>query len=204
MKHELPKLSYGYDALEPHIDAQTMEIHYTKHHQAYIDKLNGVLEKCPDLQNTPVDDLLRNLQALQIDEADKVVIKNHGGGHSNHSLFWQIMGPNAGGEPSGNISNAIKDSFGDFYKFKEEFMNVAMTIFGSGWAWLVIKDNKLEVTKTPNQDSPLVEGKTPILGIDMWEHAFYLLRQNRKSEYVDAFWNVVNWNQVNENRESAK
>ena len=197
----LPKLPYDYNALEPYIDAQTMTIHHTKHHQAYIDKLNGAI-KGTNFETMNVDEILKKIN--DVPENIRMAVRNHGGGHSNHSFFWQIMAPNASGEPSGNVGDAIKHAFGGFDKFKEEFTNTAMTIFGSGWAWLVVKDNKLEIIKTPNQDSPLMEGKIPLLGIDMWEHAFYLLRQNRKNEYIDAFWHVVNWKQVNKNYENSK
>lgn len=197
----MPKLPYSYDALEPYIDEQTMTIHHTKHHQAYIDKLNGAI-KGTKFENMDVDELLKKIN--DVPENIRTAVRNHGGGHSNHSFFWQVMAPDAGGNPSGDVAEAIESAFGSFDKFKEEFQNAAMTIFGSGWAWLVIKNNKLEVIKTPNQDSPLMEGKTPILGIDMWEHAFYILRQNRKNEYIDAFWHVVNWKQVNKNYENAK
>ena len=199
--HTLPKLPYSYDALEPYIDAKTMEIHHTKHHQAYIDKLNGAV-KGTKFEAMNVDEVLRKIN--DVPENIRMAVRNHGGGHSNHSFFWQVMAPNAGGNPTGEISKAIEKTFGSFDKFREEFTNTAMTIFGSGWAWLVIKDNKLEVIKTPNQDSPLMEENTPLLGIDMWEHAFYLLRQNRKNEYIDAFWHVVNWNKVNELFEAAE
>jgi Fe-Mn family superoxide dismutase len=199
--HELPKLPYEYDALEPYIDAKTMEIHHTKHHQAYIDKLNGAI-KGTQFENMDVNELLKKIN--DVPENIRTVVRNHGGGHSNHSFFWQVMAPNAGGEPSGDVAEAIESSFGSFDKFKEELTNMAMTIFGSGWAWLVIKDDKLEVIKTPNQDSPLMDGKTLLLGIDMWEHAFYILRQNRKNEYIGAFWNVVNWDKVNELFEKAE
>ena len=197
----LPKLPYGYDALEPYIDAQTMTIHHTKHHQAYIDKLNGAV-KGTKFEGMDINDVLKNIN--DVPENIKIVVRNHGGGHSNHSFFWQIMAPKSGGVPNGKISDAISKTFGSFDKFKEEFANTAMTIFGSGWAWLVIKDNKLEIIKTPNQDSPLMDGKIPLLGIDMWEHAFYILRQNRKNEYIDAFWHVVNWKQVNKNYDNSK
>ena len=199
--YKLPDLGYSYNSLEPYIDEQTMRIHHTKHHQAYIDKLNGAV-KGTNFESLDVNELIKNLN--DVPENIRNAVRNHGGGHSNHTFFWTIMAPNTGGEPHGHVGDAIKHTFSSFDKFKEEFTNVAMTIFGSGWAWLVIKDNKLEVIKTPNQDSPLMEGKTPLLGIDMWEHAFYLLRQNRKNEYIDAFWHVVNWKQVNEIFEKAK
>ena len=199
--HELPKLPYDYNALEPYIDEQTMRIHHTKHHQAYIDKLNGAI-KGTKFENMDVNELLKKLN--DVPENIRMAVRNHGGGHSNHSFFWQIMAPSAGGAPTGKVGTEIEKTFSSFDKFKEEFTSTAMTIFGSGWAWLVIKDNKLEVIKTPNQDSPLMDGKIPLLGIDMWEHAFYILRQNRKNEYIDAFWHVINWQQVNKNYEKAK
>ena len=199
--HTLPELPYDYNALEPYIDEQTMRIHHTKHHQAYIDKLNGAV-KGTKFEEMDVNELLNKIN--EVSENIRMAVRNHGGGHSNHSFFWQIMAPNAGGEPHGHFGDAIKHAFSGFDKFKEEFTNAAMTIFGSGWAWLVIKDNKLEVIKTPNQDSPLMEGKTPLLGIDMWEHAMYLRYQNRKNEYIAAWWNVVNWKKVNELFEKAK
>ncbi|MBS3105938.1 superoxide dismutase [Candidatus Woesearchaeota archaeon] len=199
--HTLPKLPYAYNALEPYIDAQTMTIHHTKHHQTYIDKLNGAV-KGTKFETMNADEILKKIN--DVPENIRTAVRNHGGGHSNHSFFWQIMAPNASGNPTGKTAEEINKTFGNFDKFKEEFTNMAMTIFGSGWAWLIIKDNKLEVIKTPNQDSPLMEEKTPLLGIDMWEHAFYILRQNRKNEYIDAFWHVLNWKQVEENYKKAK
>ena len=199
--HTLPNLPYDYNALEPYIDEQTMRIHHTKHHQAYIDKLNGAI-KGTKFENMDVNELLKKLN--DVPENIRMAVRNHGGGHSNHTFFWHIMAPNAENNPKGKVVDEIEKTFGSFDKFKEEFTNAGMTIFGSGWAWLVIKDNKLEVIKTPNQDSPLMDGKIPLLGIDMWEHAFYILRQNRKNEYIDAFWHVINWHQVNKNYEKAK
>ena len=199
--HTLPKLPYDYNALEPYIDELTMTIHHTKHHQAYIDKLNGAV-KGTKFENMDVNEVLKKIN--DVPENIRTAVRNHGGGHSNHTFFWQIRAPNAGGEPHGNAGDSISHTFGSFDKFKEEFTNMTMTIFGSGWAWLIIKDNKLEVIKTPNHDSPLMDGKVPILGIDMWEHAFYILRQNRKNEYIDAFWHVVNWKQVEDNYKKAK
>ena len=193
-KHTLPPLLYSYDALEPYIDAKTMEIHHTKHHQTYIDKLNAALEKYPELLEKPLEELLRNPNQVPEDIRQPVI--NHGGGHHNHSLFWTIMAPKAGGKPSGAMAEEINKTFGEFEKFKEQFTNAALGIFGSGWAWLDIFNGKLKICTTANQNSLLMEGKIPILGIDMWEHSFYLLRQNRKSEYVDAWWNVVNWKEV--------
>ncbi len=194
MAYTLPELPYAYDALEPHIDARTMEIHHTKHHQAYINKANAALESHPDLAAKPVEDLLRDLSALP--EDIRTVIRNHGGGHANHSLFWTIMGPNAGGEPSGELAEAINSTFGSFENFKNEFSTAAANRFGSGWAWLCVGNGGLVVESTANQDSPLSQGRTPILGIDVWEHAYYLKYQNRRPDYIAAFWNVINWDEV--------
>ena len=196
MAHELPKLPYAYDALEPHIDARTMEIHHTKHHQTYVDKLNGALEGNSALASKPVDELIADLASVP--EKIRGAVRNHGGGHANHSLFWQLMAPGKGGAPKGKVGDAIKASFGSFDAFKEEFSSAALTRFGSGWAWLIEDGSKLAVTSTPNQDSPIMEGKTPILGLDVWEHAYYLKYQNRRPDYVAAFWNVVNWDKVAE------
>ncbi len=194
--HTLPKLRYLYDDLEPDIDARTVEIHYTKHHQAYVDKLNAAV-KGTKYEDMDINDILKNIN--EVPESIRTAVRNHGGGHANHSLYWEIMGPNGGGEPSGDLSEAIKKTFGSFDKFKEDFSNIALAIFGSGWGWLIINKNKeLKITTTQNHDTPLSNGDTPIFIIDMWEHAFYLLRQNRKNEYVNAFWDVVNWNKVNE------
>ena len=190
MKHELPKLSYEYNALEPYIDAKTMEIHYTKHHQAYIDKLNGVLEKYPDLQDVPVDDLLRNLAAVKMDEADKKIVQNNGGGHANHTLFWNIMGPKK--EIDEKLVGDIKRDFGSIDEFKKQFTAAAVGHFGSGWAWLACdENNKLLVYSLPNQDSPHLKGHKPLIGLDVWEHAYYLKYQNRRVEYVEKWWNVL-------------
>jgi Fe-Mn family superoxide dismutase len=194
MAHELPKLPYPYDALEPYIDARTMEIHHTKHHQGYVNNLNAALEKAPELQKKSLDDLLRGINTVP--EAIRTAVRNHGGGHANHSLFWQIMKSKAGGAPSGKLADALKGSFGDFAKFKEAFTSAAATRFGSGWAWLVAQGGKLAVLSTANQDSPLMDGKTPILGLDVWEHAYYLKYQNRRAEYIEAWWNLVNWDEV--------
>ena len=199
--HELPKLPYEYNALEPHIDEQTMRIHHTKHHQAYIDKLNAAV-KGTKFEGMDVNELLKKLN--DVPENIRTAVRNHGGGHSNHSFFWQIMAPKAGGEPKGKVADEISKTFGSFDKFREDFTNAGLNRFGSGWAWLVSDGGKLSVVSTPNQDSPLMDGKIPLLGIDMWEHAFYLLRQNRKNEYIDAFWHVINWQQVNKNYEKAK
>ena len=195
MKHELPKLNYAYDSLEPYIDARTMEIHYTKHHQAYIDKLNAALEKHLDLQKKKVEELLKNINSVP--EDIKTAVRNHGGGHVNHSLFWQLLKKNV--KCSGSIADAIDKEFGNFEEFKKKFSEVAMNRFGSGWAWLVMHDGKLWIYSTANQDSPLMEGKIPILGLDVWEHAFYLRYMNRKDQYVEAFFNVIDWKQVEKN-----
>jgi Fe-Mn family superoxide dismutase len=194
MPFKLPPLPYAYDALEPHIDARTMEIHHTKHHQAYIDNANAAVEKHPELANKSVEDLLGDLNAIP--EGIRMVIRNHGGGHANHSLFWTVL--KAGGsKPGGDVAAAIDKSFGSFDAFKTQFETAAKTRFGSGWAWLSVKkDDGLVVTSTPNQDSPLSEGLTPILGLDVWEHAYYLKYQNKRPDYVAAFWNVVNWDEV--------
>jgi Fe-Mn family superoxide dismutase len=194
MPYELPKLLYPYNALEPYIDARTMEIHHTKHHQAYINNVNGALEKYPDLQKHSVEDLIRNLASVP--EEVRTKVRNNGGGHANHSLFWQLMGPGKGGQPTGELATAITSTFGGFDKLKDIFAKAAMDRFGSGWAWLVVDAGKLAVVSTANQDSPIMEGKKPILGLDVWEHAYYLLYQNRRADYVSAWWNVVDWNKV--------
>ena len=195
MAHQLPSLPYAFDALEPHIDAQTMQIHHGKHHQAYINNLNAALEAHPDLQAKSVEDLIKDLNALP--EAIRTAVRNNGGGHANHSLFWTLMAPNAGGAPTGKAADAITGAFGTFDAFKEQFAKAATTRFGSGWAWLLDLGGKLVIESTPNQDSPLMEGKKPILGLDVWEHAYYLKYQNRRPDYIGAFWNVVNWDTVN-------
>jgi Fe-Mn family superoxide dismutase len=194
MAFELPTLAYAYDALEPYIDARTMEIHHTKHHQTYITNLNAAVEKTPELQGKSLEQLLSDLNAVP--EAVRAVVRNHGGGTYNHNLFWEIMGPNAGGMPSGALGQAIESSFGAFEAFKDEFTKSANGRFGSGWAWLVKKGNGLSIVSTANQDSPLSDGLTPILGLDVWEHAYYLNYQNRRADYVNAWWNVVNWDAV--------
>ncbi|MGI8608267.1 MAG: superoxide dismutase [Candidatus Dormibacteria bacterium] len=201
-KYELPPLPYEFDALEPHFDAKTMEIHHDKHHQTYVDKLNAALEGHDDLSNQSVEDLMRNFETVPEDL--KGPVRNHGGGHANHSLWWNILAADAGGEPDGDVADGIKDAFGDFNAFKEKFNAAAANHFGSGWAWLVKDGDKLNVISLPNQNSPLAEGKTPILGVDVWEHAYYLKYQNRRPEYIAAFWNVVNWEQVNKNLKDAK
>jgi Fe-Mn family superoxide dismutase len=191
MPYQLPPLPYAFDALEPHIDAKTMEIHHDKHHATYVNKLNEALASHPDLQAKSVEDLLRGID--QVPEAIRGAVKNHGGGHANHSLFWEVMGPGAGGAPSGAIADALTAAFGTFESFKEKLTNAAANQFGSGWGWLVASAGKLEVIAKPNQDSPLMEGKTPILGVDVWEHAYYLKYQNRRPDYLSAWWNTVNW-----------
>jgi len=194
MPFTLPSLPYAYDALEPHIDAKTMEIHHTKHHQAYVNNLNAAIEKAPELQGKSLDDLMRGINSVP--EAVRTAVRNNGGGHWNHSMFWQLMGSGKGGEPSGKLATAIKSAFGDFAKFKEQFAAAAAGRFGSGWAWLVNDGGKLSITSTPNQDTPLMDGKTAILGLDVWEHAYYLKYQNRRPDYVTAWWNTVDWDEV--------
>ena len=194
--HELPKLPYAFDALEPHLDARTMEIHHDKHHQAYVDNLNKALASTPELAKLSVEDLLRGFASVP--EAIKGAARNHGGGHANHSLFWEIIGPGAGGAPTGKLATAIDAAFGSLTALQEKVNAAAMGQFGSGWGWLVVADGKLEVIARPNQDSPLAEGKTPILGVDVWEHAYYLKYQNRRADYLKAWWNVVRWDKVAE------
>jgi superoxide dismutase, Fe-Mn family len=194
MAFSLPALPYAYDALEPHIDARTMEIHHTKHHQAYVNNLNAAIEKAPELANKSLDDLMRGINSVP--EAVRTAVRNNGGGHWNHSMFWQLMGANKGGEPTGTLADAIKSAFGDFSKFKEQFAAAGGGRFGSGWAWLINDGGKLSITSTPNQDNPLMDGKTAILGLDVWEHAYYLKYQNRRPDYITAWWNVVNWDAV--------
>jgi len=202
MAHELPNLPYAYDALEPNIDAQTMEIHHSKHHAAYVAKLNGALEKFPDLQGKSVEELIAGISSVPADI--RGAVRNHGGGHANHTLFWTVMGPNGGGEPSGDLASAIGSAFGDFATFKRQFSDAAATRFGSGWAWLALDGGQLVVESTPNQDSPLMEGRMPILGLDVWEHAYYLKYQNRRPDYISAWWSVVNWDEVARRFEAAK
>ena len=194
MAFTLPPLPYAFDALEPHIDAQTMQIHHGKHHQAYVNNLNAAIEKAPELAGKSLDDLMKNINTVP--EAVRTAVRNNGGGHWNHSFFWELMGPKAGGEPTGKLADAIKSAFGDFAKFKEQFAAAAAGRFGSGWAWLVSDGGKLSITSTPNQDNPLMEGRKAILGLDVWEHAYYLKYQNRRPDYVTAWWNVVDWNKV--------
>lgn len=203
MAHALPDLPYPHNALEPHIDARTMEIHHGKHHNAYVTKLNGALEGHDDLAAKSIEDLMRDLDAVP--EAIRTAVRNNGGGHANHSLFWTVMSPDGGGSPSGDLGEAINSVFGSFDHFKQEFADAAATRFGSGWAWLgTNKDGTLHVGSTPNQDSPLSIGHTPVLGLDVWEHAYYLNYQNRRPDYISAFWNVVNWDEVSKRYAAAK
>lgn len=202
MAYELPKLPYAYDALESHIDARTMEIHHTKHHQTYITNVNNALKDQPALAGKSIEDLIRDLSAVP--EAIRTVVRNNGGGHANHSFFWQIMAPNAEHEPTGKLAQEINSSFGSLDGFKEKFAAAGAGRFGSGWAWLVKnKSGRLEVASTPNQDSPLMDGNTPILGVDVWEHAYYLNYQNRRPDYIKAWWNVVNWAEAGKRFEAA-
>jgi len=195
MAHELPALPYDYSALEPHIDEMTMRIHHDKHHAAYVTNLNKALESAPELQALSVEDLLKDLG--KVPESIRTAVNNNGGGHYNHTMFWTIMGPNMGAEPAGELADAIRAAFGDFASFKEKINNAGMTRFGSGWAWLVMaKGGKLSVMSTANQDCPLSSGLQPILGVDVWEHAYYLKYQNRRADYLAAWWNVVNWQEV--------
>lgn len=201
MAYELPKLPYDYDALEPHIDERTMTIHHTKHHQGYTNKLNAALEG-HEFAKLPVEEVLQRVDELP--ESKRQAVINNGGGYANHNLFWEILSPNGGGNPSGELAKAIDSAFGSVDKFKEEFANAAATRFGSGWAWLCKnKSGELVVTSTPNQDSPYMEGLTPILGLDVWEHAYYLNYQNRRPDYINAFWNIVNWEKAGENFSNA-
>ncbi len=202
MAFQLPALPYPNNALEPHIDALTMEIHHDRHHNTYVTNLNAALEKAPELQSKSIEELLTDLNAVP--DAIRTAVRNNGGGHANHTLFWEVIGPNGGGAPTGALAEAIDKELGGFEKFKEDFAAAATTRFGSGWAWLVVKDGKLAVTSTPNQDNPISEGATPILGLDVWEHAYYLNYQNKRPDYIKAFWNVVNWEEVGKRYESAK
>jgi Fe-Mn family superoxide dismutase len=195
MAHSLPSLPYPTDALEPHIDKQTMEIHHGKHHGAYVTNLNAALEKHPELQSKSLEDLLRNINTVP--EDIRTAVRNNGGGHANHTMFWQIMGPKAGGAPTGATADAIKGSFGSFDAFKEQFTKAGIGRFGSGWAWVIDQGGKLVIESTANQDSPLMEGKKVVFGLDVWEHAYYLHYQNRRPDYIDAWWNVVNWSEIN-------
>ncbi|EGP5329644.1 superoxide dismutase [Enterococcus faecium] len=202
MTYTLPDLPYAYDALEPYIDEETMHLHHDKHHNTYVTNLNAAIEKYPELGEKTVEELLSDMDAVPTDI--KTAVRNNGGGHANHSFFWEIMAPNAGGDPTGAIKEAINEAFGDFSSFKEEFKKAAAGRFGSGWAWLVMENGKLAITSTANQDSPLMEGKTPILGLDVWEHAYYLKYKNVRPDYIAAFWNVINWDEVNKRFEAAK
>lgn len=202
MAYTLPDLPYGYDALEPYIDVETMHLHHDKHHNTYVTNLNATIEKYPELGEQSIEELMKNLN--EVPEDIRTAVRNNGGGHANHSFFWKIMAPNAGGEPTGAIKDAIDQAFGSFEKMKEEFKTAATGRFGSGWAWLVLNNGKLEITSTANQDSPLTDGKTPIIGLDVWEHAYYLKYKNVRPDYIAAFWDVVNWDQANENLANAK
>jgi Fe-Mn family superoxide dismutase len=201
MAYTLPDLPYDYSALEPHIDAQTMEIHHTKHHQKYIDTANEALSGT-EWADKPAEEVLQNLGSLPA--GIKTKVRNNAGGHANHSFFWTVMGPDGGGEPSGAVADAISDAFGSFKQFQEKFTETGVGQFGSGWAWLVLDGGKLDVIGLPNQDSPVIEGKTPILGIDVWEHAYYLKYQNKRPDYIEAWWNTVNWDEVNRRFEAPK
>lgn len=201
MAFTLPDLPYPHNALEPHIDARTMEIHHGKHHAAYVNNVNSAIAGT-EFDNMSIEDLLKNIN--NVPEDKRTAVRNNGGGHANHTLFWQLMSPNGGGEPTGELANAINSTFGSFDEFKKQFSAAATGRFGSGWAWLVVNNGKLEVTSTPNQDSPLMEGKTPVLGLDVWEHAYYLNYQNRRPDYITAWWNVVNWDKVAELYAAAK
>jgi Fe-Mn family superoxide dismutase len=198
---EVPKLGYAFDALEPHIDARTMEIHHGKHHAAYVTNLNKALEQAPNLAALPVEDLLRGIDSVS--DAIRTAVRNHGGGHANHSLFWEVMGPGGGGTPSGELAAAVDKAFGSFTGMQEKLTNAAAGQFGSGWGWLALNQGTLEVIARPNQDSPLMEGRVPILGVDVWEHAYYLLYQNRRPDYLKAWWNTVRWDKVAERYRTA-
>ena len=202
MTYELPNLPYAYDALEPHIDQATMEFHHDKHHATYVEKTNAALEKYPELAEKTIEELVADLNSVP--EEIRTAIRNNGGGHANHSFFWEILSPNGGGEPTGALKEDIDATFGSFDKFKEEIETAGAGQFGSGWAWLVLNNGKLEVTATANQDSPLTDGKTPLFGVDVWEHAYYLNYQNKRPAYLKAVWNVVNWEEVAKRYEAAK
>jgi Fe-Mn family superoxide dismutase len=203
MPFTLPSLPYAPDALEPHVDKMTMEIHHGKHHNAYVTNLNKALESAPDLANKTIEELLANNCAI-VPENIRTAVRNNGGGHINHSMFWQIMGPNGGGKPKGNVAAAIDSAFGSFDQFKEKFAAAGVGRFGSGWAWLIKGAGGLEITSTPNQDSPVMEGKFPVMGLDVWEHAYYLKYQNRRPDYIAAWWNVVNWDEIEKRFSSGK
>jgi len=202
MAYELPSLPYPFDALEPHIDAKTMEIHHDKHHAAYVTNVNKAIAGKGDLEKKSVEELISNLNAVPEDV--RGAVRNNGGGHANHTMFWRIMSKNAGGQPSGKLADDINAAFGSFDGFKEKFEAAGLTRFGSGWVWLVLKGGKLEIVSTPNQDSPLMEGNKPVLGNDVWEHAYYLKHQNKRADYLKGWWNVVNWNEVAKNYDAAK
>ncbi|MDF0478664.1 superoxide dismutase [Vagococcus sp. PNs007] len=202
MTYTLPELPYAHDALEPHIDVETMHLHHDKHHNTYVTNLNAAIEKHPELGEKSIDELVADLANVPADI--RAAVQNNGGGHANHSFFWEIMAPNAGGEPTGAIKEAIDATFGSFEDFKTQFAAAATGRFGSGWAWLVVNNGKLEVMSTANQDSPLTEGKTPVLGLDVWEHAYYKKFSNVRPDYIKAFWNVVNWDEVNKRFAAAK
>lgn len=201
-KYELPDLPYAHDALEPHIDEETMKIHHGKHHNTYVTKLNAAIEGHDDLSSQSVEELVANLKDVPADI--RTAVRNNGGGHANHSLFWTIMSPNGGGKPTGDVAKAIDSELGGFDKFKEDFINAGKGRFGSGWAWLVVNNGKLEITDTANQDNPLTDGKTPILGVDVWEHAYYLKYQNKRPDYLEAFFNTINWDEVEKRYQAAK
>ena len=197
--YSLPALPYDFGALEPHVDTQTMQIHHGKHHQAYVNNLNAALEKAPELQAKSLSEILGNIGAVP--EAIRTAVRNNGGGHWNHSAFWRLMAPGAGGAPKGKVAGLIENSFGGFDKFREQFAAAAVGRFGSGWAWLVADGGRLSIVSTPNQDNPVMDGKKAILGLDVWEHAYYLKYQNRRADYIGAWWNVVSWDQVAKNLE---
>ncbi|MEG0255866.1 MAG: superoxide dismutase [Vagococcus sp.] len=202
MTYTLPELPYAYDALEPHIDELTMKLHHDKHHNTYVTNLNAAIEKHPELGSKSIEELVTNLN--DVPEDIRMAVRNNGGGHANHTFFWEIMGPNGGGEPTGAIKGAIESAFGSYEDFKTAFQAAAVGRFGSGWAWLVDNDGKLEIMSTPNQDSPLTEGKTPLLGIDVWEHAYYKKYSNVRPDYIKAFYNVINWDEVNKRYAAIK
>ncbi|MFC0361654.1 superoxide dismutase [Enterococcus canintestini] len=202
MAYTLPELPYAYDALEPYIDVETMHLHHDKHHNTYVTNLNAALEKYPELAEKSVEELIAYMDEIPADI--RTAVQNNGGGHANHTFFWEIMAPNAGGTPTGALKDAIDETFGSFEDFKNEFKTAATGRFGSGWAWLVVDNGKLAIMSTANQDSPLMEGKTPIIGLDVWEHAYYLKYKNVRPDYIAAFWEVVNWDKANEHFENAK
>ena len=202
MTYKLPDLPYAYDALEPHIDEETMKLHHDKHHNTYVENVNKALEGHDDLQNLSIEELVAKLD--EVPEDIRTAVRNNGGGHANHSLFWEIMSPNGGGEPAGELADAINETFGSLDNLKDEVKTAATGQFGSGWGWQVVENGELKVVNTPNQDSPLTDGQTPILGVDVWEHAYYLNYQNKRPAYVDAFWEVVNWDEVARRYEEAK